>query len=68
MSAIRPEGLLRFFEKANGIQFIDAITGKPALEAMREQKCNKSAKKSDFDLWLEEQDEATKLEQKMGEF
>jgi hypothetical protein len=67
MSAIRPEDFLRFFE-ANGIRFIDAVTGKPALDVLREQNCSKPAKKSDFDLWLEEQDQAPKLEQKTGEF
>lgn len=66
MSAIRPEDFLRFFE-ANGIRFTDAVTGKPALEVLREKSHNTAAKKSDFDLWLEEQGEDTKLGLKMGE-
>ena len=62
MSAIHPEDFLRFFEEADGIQFMDAITGKSALEVLRERNHSKPAKKSDFDLWLE----VTKLEQKIG--
>lgn len=65
MSAICPGDLMRFFEEENGIQFIDVATGKPALELMTERGHGKP--ESDYDLWLEGQDEATKLEQKMGE-
>ena len=61
MSAIRPEDLLRYFEKANGVCFMDMRTGRPALEILHEEK-----EKSDHDRWLEAQDEATQLEQKMG--
>lgn len=61
MSVIRPEDLLRYFEKTNGVRFIDKLTGKPALDVLQGAK-----EKSDYDRWLESQDEATQLEQKMG--
>lgn len=61
MSAIRPEDLLRYFEKANGVRFIDTRTGKPALDVLQAAK-----EKTDYDRWLEAQDEATQLEHKMG--
>lgn len=67
MSAIRPEDLLRYFEKANGVRFMDVRTGKPALEVLQEAKRAGAEEKSDYDRWLEEQDEATQLEHKMGE-
>ena len=68
MSAIRPEDLLRYFEQANGVRFMDASTGRPALEVLQEAKHAAAEEKSDYDRWLEEQDEATKIKQKMGEF
>ncbi len=61
MSVIRPEDLLRYFEKANGVRFMDIRTGRPALAVLQEAK-----EKSDYDRWLEAQDEATQLEHKMG--
>ncbi|MCK6412511.1 MAG: hypothetical protein L6Q55_08845 [Azonexus sp.] len=67
MSAIRPEDLLRYFEKANGVRFMDVRTGKPALDVLQEAKRAGAEGKSDYDRWLEEQDEATQLEHKMGE-
>ena len=67
MSAIRPEDLLRYFEETQGIQFMDASTGKRALEVLQEAKHGSSEGKSDYDQWLEAQDEATKLELKMAE-
>ena len=63
MSAIRPEDLLRYFEKANGVCFMDMHTGRPALEVLQKEK-----EKSDYDRWPETQDEATQGEHKMGEF
>lgn len=64
MSAIRPEDLLRYFEKTNGVRFVDAHTGKPAVEVLQEAKRTGAL---DYDRWLEAQDEATQLEHKMGE-
>lgn len=61
MSAIRPEDLLRYFEKANGVRFMDMRTGRPALDVLQEEK-----EKSDYDRWLEAQDEATQREHNMG--
>lgn len=61
MSAIRPEDLLRYFEKANGVCFMDMRTGRPALEVLQEEK-----EKSDYDRWLETQDEMTQHEHNMG--
>jgi riboflavin synthase len=63
MSVIRPEDLLSYFEKANGVCFMDIRTGRLALEVLQEEK-----EKSDYDRWLETQDEATQREHKMGEF
>lgn len=67
MSIIQPKDFLRFFEKTYDIQFMDTVTGKPALEVLQEESDHKRAKQSDFDLWLAEQDEETKLEIQMGE-
>lgn len=61
MSAIRPEDLLRYFEQANGVRFVDMHTRKPALDVLQEAKG-----KSDYDRWLEAQDEAIQLEHTMG--
>lgn len=58
------ENVLKFFEKNNGVRFIDINTKKPVLEIIAK---NKTKEKSDFDLWLEQQDEETKLAHKMGE-
>lgn len=66
MSIIRPEDLLRYFEEANGIRFMDVSTGKPALEVLQNAKPGKSEGSADYDRWLEAQDDATKLEHKMG--
>ncbi|HZW18209.1 MAG TPA: hypothetical protein VFF71_05330 [Luteimonas sp.] len=66
MSAIHPEDFTRFFEETCGVRFVDAATGKPALEVIQQEGLSKSEGKSDYDLWLEEQDEATRLEHKMG--
>jgi hypothetical protein len=61
---IDAEALMRFFEETTDVRFVDAETGKPALEVLAMKK---SEKKSDYDLWLEQQDEDTKLAHKMGE-
>jgi hypothetical protein len=63
MSAITPEAFMRFFEKTTGARFLDTRTGRPALEVLQEEK-----QKSDYDRWLEAQDEATQREHNMGEF
>lgn len=62
MSVIRPEDFMRYFEKTTGVRVVDARTGRPALEVLQEEKG-----KSDYDRWLEAQDEATQREHKMGE-
>lgn len=67
MSIIQPKDFLRFFEQTYDIQFMDTRTGKPALVVLQGESDHKLAKQSDFDLWLAEQDEETKLELQMGE-
>ena len=61
---IDAEAFMRFFEETTDVKFVDFETGKPALEVLAMKK---SEKKSDYDLWLEQQDEDTKLAHKMGE-
>lgn len=61
---INAESFMKFFEETAGVKFVDAETGKPALEILAE---NKTEVKSDYDIWLEQQDEDTKLAQEMGE-
>ena len=63
-SIIDAEALMKFFEETADVKFVDAETGQPALEVLANQK---DEKKSDYDLWLEEQDEETKEAHKMGE-
>jgi len=58
------ESVLKFFEDNCGVKFIDVNTEKPVLEVVAQ---NKTKEKSDFDLWLEQQDEETQLVYKMGE-
>lgn len=58
------ESVLNFFEDCNNVRFIDIETKKPVLEIIGQ---NKNEQKSDFDLWLESQDEETQLAHKMGE-
>ncbi|MFA6171689.1 MAG: hypothetical protein WC715_04560 [Patescibacteria group bacterium] len=60
---IDAEAFIKFFEKTTGTKFVDAETGQPALDILAEKK---GEKKSDYDLWLEQQDEDVRLEQKMG--
>jgi 16S rRNA G1207 methylase RsmC len=60
---ISAEELIKFFEKTAGVQFVDVDTGKPALETIRK---NLTENKSDYDIWLEQQDENVKSEQEMG--
>ncbi len=62
-----PEKVLRFFEEMAGVQFVDAATGRPSLEILREAAAKKETRKSGYELWLEEQDEDTKLAHRMGE-
>ncbi len=59
------EKTVKFFEELAGVQFIDAKTKRPVLELVREAA--KKARKSDFDLFLEEQDESVRLGNKMEE-
>ncbi len=58
------ESMLKFFEDNNAVRFIDAKTKKPVLEIISQ---NKNEESSDFDLWLEKQDEKTQLAHKMSE-
>jgi len=61
---IDAEAFMKFFEETTDVKFVDVETGKPALEVLANKK---SEKKSDYDLWLEQQDEDTKRAHKMGE-
>ncbi len=54
---IDAEAFMKFFEETTGVKFVDAETGQPALDILAKQK---GVKKSDYDLWLEKQDEETK--------
>jgi hypothetical protein len=60
---INAEEFMKFFEKNTGVQFIDVATGEPAIKVVAKKK---SQRKSDYDIWLEEQDENVKSEQEMG--
>lgn len=62
---INAEAFMKFFEETAGVKFVDVETGQPALDILAKQK---DEKKSDYDLWLEKQDEETKKAHKMGEF
>lgn len=66
MSGITAEALIRFFEETQGVLFVDAMTGKPISDLLGESRHFNSAQKSDFELWLEGQDEETQLEHQMG--
>lgn len=68
MNGFKAEALIQFFEETHGIQFVDAETGNPITELLRNTAKIESAQKSDYELWLEEQDELTQLEHKMGAF
>jgi len=63
-SIFKTEELIQFFEKSCGVRFIDADTKKPALEVIAQDK---KEQKSDYDLWLEQQDEETKESHRMSE-
>jgi hypothetical protein len=62
---IDAEAFIKFFEETSDAKFVDAETGQPAIDILAKQN---SGKKSDYDLWLEKQDEETKKAHKMGEF
>lgn len=62
---IDAEAFIKFFEETTGAKFVDVETSQPALDILAKQK---GEKKSDYDLWLEKQDEETKKVHKMGEF
>jgi len=59
------ENVLIFFEDNYGIKFIDIKTKKPVLEIITRSKVNEE--RSDFDLWLDQQDKETQLIYKMSE-
>ena len=63
-SAISPKDLIEFFEKTTGKKFVDINTGEPVLKLLAE---NESSGTSDYDKWLEQQDEEVKAEHRMGE-
>lgn len=60
-----PENVLRFFEELTGNQFIDSDTQRPVMDLIQEAK-SAERRKSAYELWLEEQDEETKLAHRMG--
>lgn len=60
------EKTVKFLEELAGVQFIDAETKRPVLELARQASREKKAKKSDYELWLEQQDETVRLEHEMG--
>jgi hypothetical protein len=68
MNGIKAEALIQFFQETHGVQFVDAETGKPIIELLRNTAKREPTQKSDYELWLEEQDELTQLEHKMGAF
>ncbi|MDF1496899.1 MAG: hypothetical protein P1P90_02465 [Patescibacteria group bacterium] len=61
---ISAEDLIKFFEGAYNVRFMDEATGKPALETISANKAKNE--KSDYDLWLEEQSDDVKREHDMG--
>ena len=61
---IDAEAFMKFFEETTGAKFVDVESSKPALEVLAKKK---SEQKSDYDLWLEQQDEDTKRAHKMEE-
>jgi len=63
-SLFKTEDVLKFFEESRGVKFVDVDTGKPALGVVAENKKQKD--KSDYDLWLEQQDNDVRKEYKMG--
>jgi len=60
---ISAEEFIKFFEKTAGVQFVDVDTGKPALEIVAKKK---GEQRSDYDIWLEQQDEDVRGEHEMG--
>jgi hypothetical protein len=60
---INAENFMKFFEKTAGVQFIDVDTGKPALEVVSKKN---GEQRSDYDIWLEQQDEDLRGEHEMG--
>lgn len=66
MSFITPEAFMKFFEENMGVKFVDMDTGKSALEVIAQKK--EESEKSDYDVWLEQQDESVRLEHQTGEF
>lgn len=64
---LTPENVLMFFEEQTGVRFIDAKTQQPVMDMIRASASKELPKKSDYELWLEEQDASVKAELKMGE-
>ena len=60
---INAKEFMKFFEETAGVRFVDVGTGKPALESIDKKKVEP---KSDYDIWLEKQDEDVQNEHKMG--
>lgn len=64
-SPFNPKDVLEFFEQTVGVRFVDIETKRPALEVIAEKE--KVEQKSDYDLWLEQQDEEIQAEHRMAE-
>lgn len=60
-----PENVLLFFEELTGSQFVDSATQQPVIELIQESKSTRT-RMSAYELWLEGQDEETKLSHLMG--
>ena len=63
-SPLDTESLIKFFEETADTKFVDADTDKSVLETIVKKKAKKS---SDYDRWLEQQDESVRQEYEMGE-
>ena len=63
-SPINAENFMEFFEKNMNVKFVDVESGTSALEILAKQKLEK---KTDYDIWLEQQDKETQSAHKMQE-
>ncbi|MEI6533265.1 MAG: hypothetical protein WCO06_05500 [Candidatus Roizmanbacteria bacterium] len=57
--------VIKFFEENTGVTFVDTDSKEPILEQLSKKKI-KPVGTDDYDKWLAEQDEDTKLAHKMG--
>lgn len=65
MNPLFAESVLRYFEQANGITFVDSQNGVPILELIEQTKKVTERGFSDYELWLSQQDEETQLTHRM---